>query len=229
MKAHIAVPCGGWVHMHVAHAVSSCMITSPLERVTAQYYLGCEPDPNRNRCIDEFLTKIDAEYLLFIDADNPPLLKNPLDYAALDKDVIIFPTPIWKFPEPPTWNIFDVIYTSEGEKARTRAPGRGLEQVDAGGAGCILIHRRVLERVKPAFVYKTNKAGDTIIGGDINFCLRAKKNNFKVWCAWDCPCSHYKDVDLRFILDLSYAPEPAGVEPEQVEVRPFAGIPSGSR
>lgn len=156
-------------------------------------------DNNRNHIVKKFLEN-DWDYLLMIDEDNPPE-KNPLDLLKLNLDVVICPTlSIKKENNPPiTFSVFkkeNDVYKSivcDGEK---------LLEVDAGGTGCILIKRQVLEHIKAPFESKWNEDGTRSTGSDIRFCEKVKESGFKVWCHWDYICSHWKTINLLDILDM---------------------------
>jgi len=77
-------------------------------------------------------------------------------------------------------------------------PPNSLVEVDLVGAGCLLIHRRVLERIPPPwFVWEIGKSPDasTPKGGgkmseDFAFCMRAKQAGFKVHLDTSIRCEH---------------------------------------
>ena len=79
---------------------------------------------------------------------------------------------------------------------------RGLLEVDAVGSGVMLIARRVLEKVKIPFERKWNDEGVPIKGLDFYFCDKAKALGFKIFVHWEYLCSHFKKVDLVWILKL---------------------------
>ena len=157
-------------------------------------------DNNRNHIVKRFLEN-NWDYLLMIDEDNPPL-KNPLDLLKLNLDVAICPTPaIKKHDNPPiSFSVFEKI--EDVYKALVYKGGEKLVEVDAGGTGCMLIKRQVLEEIKAPFESKWFEDGTRSTGSDIRFCEKVKEKEFKVWCHWDYICSHYKTVDLLDILDL---------------------------
>lgn len=157
-------------------------------------------DNNRNHIAKRFIEK-DWDYLLMIDEDNPPT-KNPLELLKLNLDVVILPTPsIKKQDNPPiSFSVFDKV--EKGYQAAVYKGGDKLIEVDAGGTGCILIKRSVLEAVKAPFESSWDEDGIRTLGSDIKFCEKAKQAGFKIWCHWDYICSHYKTVDLLDIIKL---------------------------
>ena len=156
-------------------------------------------DNNRNQIVKKFLEGT-WDYLLMIDSDNPPK-RNPLELVKLDKDVIACPTPQWN-DEGGGYPLYFVAMDKVKEGYREHKEKRGLQEVDAIGAGCILIARRVLEKVKAPFMRIWNEEGIADLGLDFNFCEKAKEQGFKIWAHYDYPCSHYKTIDLLKVFNL---------------------------
>lgn len=151
---------------------------------------------NRNDIVKQFL-KTDCDYLLKIDEDTVPL-KNTLDLVNFDKDVIGCPYPQIK-DDDLGWLVMRKV--KNGYKQMPTDTRKGLLEVDATGDGVMLIARRVLEKVKIPFERKW-KDGVPIKGSDFYFCDKVKDLGFKVWTHWEYPCSHFKEVDLIWILQL---------------------------
>jgi glycosyltransferase involved in cell wall biosynthesis len=67
-------------------------------------------------------------------------------------------------------------------------------EVDLVGAGCLLIHRRVLEAMKwPWFDWKLDRFDipeQERCSEDFHFCREAKKKGFKVWIDTSVQCQH---------------------------------------
>ena len=165
---------------------------------TIHYSKHTGVDFNRNMICKEFL-KSKCKYLLMMDEDNPPL-KNPLDLISYKKDVMILPTLMFKGDVGKlAFNVFKKVphdwqtMVFEGEK---------LFRIDRGGAGCILIKRKVVQNIRAPFNTKKNKDGLRIVGEDMMFCEKAKKAGYEVWGNWDYCCSHYKTVDLLSVAEI---------------------------
>ena len=62
--------------------------------------------------------------------------------------------------------------------------GKGLEQVDAAGAGCWLMHRSVAEAIgdRP---YDIEHGGE-----DLKLCLKVREAGFSIFIDWDRACAH---------------------------------------
>lgn len=192
MKVYVAVLTIGSIRKELSLTLSRL---SKDNRVKIVFHSERPSERNRNQVVKDFLNS-DCDYLLKIDHDTVPL-RNPLGLIDLDKDIIGLPYPQIKGNDL-GWLVMDKV--KDGYK-QTKKPRKGLQEVDAVGSGCVLIHRRVLERVEEPFVRKW-KDGFPILGLDFYFCEKAKKAGFEVWTHWDYPCSHYKEVDLVWILKL---------------------------
>ena len=166
-------------------------------------------DHARNKAITTVLSAEEhATHLLMVDADNAPT-RSPLDFVDQDLDIVGLPTPIYDARRidvggyPLIWNA--VRYSPRGSEPvaggrdgwHEAGDKRGLQEVDAVGSGCILISRRVLESVRPAFVRRyDDETGVASHGSDFEFCRRAKAVGWRVFTHWGYPCSHVKEVDL---------------------------------
>jgi len=164
-------------------------------------------DYNRNTITQMFLES-DNKFLLMFDDDNP-CLKNPLDLVEKNKDIIICPTFTFrakKDHEPAlNYNVYKKEKVGRGIVWRSQrmTPGKPFMQYDAGGTGCILIKRRVLEKLKAPFLSNLYKdKGVRKYGMDLWFCERAKKAGFQVWAHWEYACHHYKVTDLLDVATL---------------------------
>jgi len=155
---------------------------------------------NRNEIAEWFLAETDHDWLCMIDSDNPPIL-NPLDLIEHDCDVVGCVTPLWKPVDgwkPTIWSAF----VRKRGKLVQAPPGRGLVEVDALSTGCILIARRVLQKLMPrAFDDVFDDNGVMCLEHDLAFCQRAKDAGFKVWAHWDYRCHHYHKLDLLEVND----------------------------
>ncbi len=146
---------------------------------------------NRNDIVNRFL-KTDRDYLLMIDGDIVPK-KNPLDLIKYDKDVIGLLCPTFKNTEM-IWLAMDK--TKNGWTMSKKLNDEGLIEIDAIGTGCILIKRRVLEKIKAPFNVIWNDDGTMDTGLDFAFCDKCKKENFKIYFHSDYFCSHFMNFDF---------------------------------
>jgi GT2 family glycosyltransferase len=151
----------------------------------------------------EFL-KGDYEYLLMIDADNPPL-KNPLELIKFEKDVMVCPTLMFKGDVGKlAFNVFREVRI-KGRKDWQTMVYDGVNkmfEVDRAGTGCVLIRRAVLKNIVAPFKTKMSKEGLRLVGEDMMFSDRVLKAGFEIWGHWDYCCSHYKTIDLLSVADI---------------------------
>jgi hypothetical protein len=190
-------------------------VSEMVDRIIAEAFIKKEYEPtivyskvngveyNRHEITSKFL-KSGCQYLLMVDDDNP-CQKNPLDLLKEDKDVISFPTFMWKNETGKApqlaYNIYQKI--PEGWSTMTyREGGLMMHEVDRAGTGCILIKRSVLESIDLPFESIPGPKGLRLIGEDMVFCDKAHEKGFKIWTNWDYPCSHYKTIDLLAIAQM---------------------------
>lgn len=156
---------------------------------------------NRNHIVKDFLQG-DCEYLLMIDDDNPPL-KNPLDFVKFDKDVIGAIVPgrdlngihfhVYRFGKDPNKITFEQYENKEI---------KDLTKIDAIGTGCIMVKRKVLEKIKRPFEDWFDDDGIMITNDDMYFSIKCHKEGFEVWTHGEYMCSHYKTFDLLQMAHL---------------------------
>jgi GT2 family glycosyltransferase len=171
-----------------------------------QYYApkGLKPnDHARNSCVQYFLNETDAEYLFFVDHDTIPTFQAPLELLRAGKDIITGFTPVASMDVntglvEKWYSVCRFGVAKDGTTGLVPiSEGAGIEKVDACGASCLLIHRRVLEAVKFPFRVRFDEDGLSVLGQDFSFCLSALEAGFEVFAHFDVLCGHYKDVMLR--------------------------------
>lgn len=187
----IVVPHQGWIHNSVVKLLLE-MQESILAKTEFSFPQYRPVEWARARAVRSFLNT-GKQFLLFIDADNPPT-KNPLRRLAEDLDVVGFPTP-YVDERRLFWNVF--MLDPASTRYQNVKPATGLREVDAVGSGCMLIKRDVLRTLDgQPFAFEYNEDGTVKKAGDINFCEKVRQRGFTVWADWDTPCRHYKEVDL---------------------------------
>ena len=157
----------------------------------------------RNTIVTEFL-KTDMQYLFMIDADQY-VQRDPFLWAKYDLDIVgglcyiikgtdIIPTILdKKVIENKEWQLEDGYQVSEFIID-------DLMEKDATGTGCIMIHRRVLEKMQsPWFEYILNENGQLRIGNDFYFCEKAKQLGFKTYIDIRLVSGHFSTIDITAI------------------------------
>lgn len=156
--------------------------------------------------IHEALAKPEIDYVLSVDADNPPILdygpddfRTPFDDLQHDKDVISFPTLVFRLRldggTPFMYNIFDLDEATQNlrqPKQRT-----GLHRHHQVGSGCLLTARRVFEEIEGPFVPTFYPDGTQREGPDVAFSRRCREAGVELWADWDRRCKHYSTVELE--------------------------------
>ncbi len=198
-KILVSVPNGnGWIHKHVVFYLMRLM-AKPEFNTTVILPTNSPYVNNLHKIRLDFLN---GEYThwLTLDADNPPRPGvEPLEDIFDDFDVIGFPTPVWhndaKNPGdyPIYWNVMKEVHNASGEFEGWKPYEimEGIQRVGAVGSGCLLITRRVMEKINAPFMREWNKDGTVEYGGDFSFCRRANKAGFEVWADFNRPCYHF--------------------------------------
>ena len=161
----------------------------------------------RNGIVRQFLDQTHAEWLWMVDADMtfaPDALERLLDDADPQRAPIVgglcfgvdngalFPT------------LYDLTQREDGEPQMVRYhdyPRQAMFQVAATGAACLLVHRRVLHRLREQYPepypwFSEGVLGGSPMGEDISFCLRAGAQGFPVFVNTGVEVGHVKTYTL---------------------------------
>lgn len=186
----IAVPTTGYIHRELAALLINLTHTAGT-RVGIHFEEAQLVDNARNLIVRRFLAT-DYEWLLMIDSDNVPP-PNVLDLLKHGKKIVgaaCFSSQR-NIPYP-------LIIKKRGAAYGVKWDIGPLTEVDATGAACILIHREVLERMRPPwFEFGRNEQGIITYSEDFVFYRRAKEMGYKVYVDPRIQCKHYKTVDLK--------------------------------
>lgn len=151
-------------------------------------------DSARNLCIRKFRQTAN-EWLWYIDSDIVPPLRT-IELVKYNKDIISALCLIIKrdiegyaFPYP-----CGVKLAKDGRY--TAYYGKGLEEVDAVGGGCLFLSRKVVEAMGESFEVQ-HVSPIEILDQDFRYCKLAKQKGFKVWVHYDYLCSHFKMQDIK--------------------------------
>lgn len=195
----ISVPTGdGWIHKHVTHALLKLQADNRYERtITLPTH---RPLENSLAHIQRDFLAGNYDFWVNIDDDNPPL-KNPLDLIQLDLDIIGLPTLVWHNAKKGDRPIYYNAVKAVPGGFRPHEIYNGLQEVDAVGGGCMVVARRVLEKLKAPFQRTWNEDGTLHMGNDYAFCTRAKQAGFKVWAHFDYPCLHFQQLELTEVMN----------------------------
>lgn len=154
----------------------------------------------RNRIVKMFMDT-DCTHLWWIDCDVVP----PLD--ALDrlleaqKDAVSGACFCMKedngkyFPYPTT-------FMEEGGEYKI-VYGKGLAEVDAVGGGCLLVRRKVYEKLgEEPYEFISLDGGTRVLTCDFNVWRKAKQAGFTLYCDYDILCDHQRKCSIKGVQDL---------------------------
>lgn len=168
--------------------------------------IGCEIGhhiaDNRNKLVAKFL-KSECEWIFFVDTDTIPPI-NALDMIKHKLDICSGYYYQWhnKGLVPLILKKVEGGYTSDvGRPTKIK----NVVEVDAAGAGCLLINRNVFETIeKPYFLNPHNDEGFVTSSEDIYFFKKAIKVGYKVYVDRSVVASHIKTVDLFEVAQWNY-------------------------
>jgi hypothetical protein len=167
---------------------------------------GAPYDVMRNRACEKALAN-GYQWILFLDDDVVPPADMFLKLSQHGADVI---SGLYYRRNPPICPVAMVIRDGVPTWITTWNPPGSTVEVDLVGAGCLLIHRRVLERVpRPWFEWETDKPGHEGKSGsmseDFAFCMHAKKAGFRIFLDTSIHCEHI-GLGASSAVDGSYKP-----------------------
>lgn len=159
---------------------------------------GFPIDTARNDVCRMFLDHDDGEFLLFIDAD----MRHPANLAhrllAHNLDVV---SGRYQMRKPP-FHTCAMRWAGTGPhdfKAITEQTG--LVKIDRGGAGCLLISRLVLDRMRHLvgddwFRYQVGPTGLRTVSEDFWFYEQAQACGFQPYCDLDVVSTHVAQFEV---------------------------------
>jgi len=206
IRVYFAILNKGWLRSEMAYSVIPKMQnTKGVELVWENPNISWgEPICSNRACIVNRFLKTDCDYLLMIDDDVIPM-HNPLELVYADEDIIGSPAKVRQNPQELNWTAYvkakdkdkDGYYPTDFGTVSSDAD---LLKVDIVGTGCILIKRRVLEKLKAPFLVEFREDGTNKYGTDFAFCRRAAKAGFGIYTTPQRLCEHIKEVGL---LDMT--------------------------
>jgi len=204
-KVYLAILNKGWLRREIIYKMLPQMTNTPGVEVVWENPNLTYDHPifsNRNQIRLRFL-QTDCTHLLMIDDDVIPY-DNPIPYVWADKDIIGFPAKVRQHGQSVNW----VAYmkhpsTQTGYSAIDFGvvdDDVDLIKCDAIGTGCILIKRKVLEKLESPFTILIDDNGVCTMGTDFAFCKKATENGFEVYSSTKLVCEHVKETGL---LDIT--------------------------
>lgn len=153
-------------------------------------------DRARNTIIQRFLDSKNT-HLLFIDSD----VMIPSNISSLlkrDVDVVAGLYGLW-LDMKPVWNIFEKTLEKGLYRAINRFKKRELLEIDGCGLGCLLIKRRVLEKLTKPWCSFSSWDGETKrmnYAEDFSLCEKIKRAGFKIHADTSVVCGHVVKADI---------------------------------
>jgi GT2 family glycosyltransferase len=205
-KILIAVPTMG--HIHTTLTARLLHYQARMKDQVSFYFSDnvAPVDRARNQIIEKFLhiPGTTFTHLFFIDSDTIPPPDALERLLAHDKDIVSGLTPIAKYDDDSkTYFTIDNCFLEAprdefGKATETLVPERntGLHQIVRCGGSCVLIKRKVFERLEPPyydFDYNAKRTEHTR-SEDIRFCDNAIAAGFEIYADSDVVCGHHKAV-----------------------------------
>lgn len=151
----------------------------------------------RNESVRWFLKNTDAEWYWTLDTDigfKQNTLSRLLQHNAPVVSGLystVFENGSDSMGGPQTWSRMPLAMRRTGNAFEQYELYDGVMEVDAVGAGCLLVHRSIMEALQPDWF--TCMYG---MGEDFSFCTRVRELGHKILCDTTIPLSHHKGVWL---------------------------------
>lgn len=200
-KVLLAIMTGGKDPIYQLHAFVGALLGEERAEIHVKYFTHRPAEENRNRAANATVEG-GFDFMIMIDPDNVPL-RNPIDLVLLNLDIVGMPYPAARNVGTGLEIGFLAMDKQADGNYLDHKDRVGLKEVDAVGSGAMVVSRKVLEQVKPAFMRIWDENGYATKGIDFNFCDRAKALGFKVWAHYDYLADHIKEVSLLAVLDYS--------------------------
>lgn len=170
----IAVPLAG--PMIYWRTVAGILELDKPEDSDLMVFQGALVDRARNILVERMLEHpMEPTHLLFLDADIILPQNGLMSLLQIEKPIV---SGLYRRRLPPHE---PMAFIKKGQKlAPMQAKGPSLARVNAVGAGCLLIERKVFEKIKgPWFVSEWRKDGH--LSEDFSFCKKAQAAGFPIF------------------------------------------------
>ena len=179
----IGIPCVDWMWTDAVQALMT--LRYPPGTCVALETGTSTIASKRNSLVRMLLEKPELEWMLFLDSDMTPPRDIVPKLLATHRDIVsalcVTRKPPYRpcvgFEEPvPVTALFP---SGMRVTSLTQYGGRDpVKEVDWTGTGCVLVHRRVFEKMEPQW-FEATPEGEA---SDYAFCRKARAAGFKIFC-----------------------------------------------
>jgi GT2 family glycosyltransferase len=143
---------------------------------------------NRN-AISQTALDMECEWVLYLDDDHHLPGDTLMRLLAHDVDIV---SAHYTQRQPPFNPVLMEKQLEDGSYIHKQLSSdeHGLIQVEAAGAGCLLVKTEVLKALEQPF-WRLGQIHPAHWGDDLDFCTRVRKLGFKVYCDLDVQIGHY--------------------------------------
>jgi GT2 family glycosyltransferase len=200
----------GYIHGELVHAR---FMTSVLDAVDRRGYAYIEEEsgPNlsgaRNRLVSRFLES-EAEWLFMVDTDivfRDDVIERLLLNGASIVSAMVYVDGDKPFPMAYR-RLADVSVGMPLFMAMDEWQEGSCVEVDAVGAGCLLVHRDVYSDIarripnRAALWFQETVIGERLIGEDISFCMKASQLGYKIFIDTSVNVGHIKPKIIGSVI-----------------------------
>lgn len=143
--------------------------------------MGVYIDENRNNIVE----KSTGKYIFFLDSDIVLPSDALIRLLSHNLDIVSGLYFNWKFPHTPQ------AYIEVNGLYKPILEYSGLMEVDAVGAGCLLVKRSVFDSLEKPWFKKTE------LTEDFYFCRKARERGFKIYLDSTVKCGHLTEVVIN--------------------------------
>lgn len=154
---------------------------------------------NRNALV-ETARQNNSTHLMFIDNDQtfkPSGIQRLIDH---DKDIVCAPYNARPAPGQPIVSVVKMMDENgelpmDGGNRNFELPA-GLSKIGASGTGFMLIKTSVFDKLKKPYFVEWQDENNQHHTEDVDFCVKARKAGFDVWCNPTIPVGHIATMEI---------------------------------
>ncbi|MFA5553469.1 MAG: hypothetical protein WCZ89_02270 [Phycisphaerae bacterium] len=196
----LAIPTHGGIHESLDAWKSH--IAAAMPNVRDVNSTGRPVDFNRNSLIRLFLPLKNFDYLMLVDSDIEPPVDCIERLLALDSPLAGGCYPVWMH-RGLRWALMNKDTDRRYRLLERLSSLTEPFEVDAGGAGCLLIRRDVFDKVKwPWFKWIEFEDG-TQESEDVHFFRKCNEAGLRVKIDPKTICNHFKTINITSLIQTS--------------------------